>query len=104
MDAATEDRGSGRHPDRVGGSRIAFLPATLTDNLPVQTCLITGTVKEYHPLGGEDEFPFLVEGVGQVDCHSIRSTRMILHIVNLSSPGAWRQPSMKLLPIWSFYR
>jgi hypothetical protein len=41
-----------------------------------------------------------VEGAGLLDCHLYRQPRrMILHIVNLSNPGAWRQPIDELIPI-----
>jgi hypothetical protein len=42
----------------------------------------------------------IVEGKGLIDCHLYRQpARMILHIVNLSGHGAWRQPVDELIAI-----
>jgi hypothetical protein len=41
-----------------------------------------------------------VEGLGLIDCHLYRqSQRLILHLVNLTNPGAWRAPVDELIPV-----
>lgn len=42
----------------------------------------------------------MVEGPGLIDCHLYRQTgRLILHLVNLTNPGAWRAPVHELIPV-----
>jgi hypothetical protein len=83
------------------GSRIAFVPADLDrqfarSNLPDHGDLLRNLVR----WAAKDQFPFTVEGAGLVDCHLYRQPqRLVLHIVNLSSPGAWRQPIDELIAI-----
>ncbi len=44
--------------------------------------------------------PLSVEGPGLVDCHLYRQPgRLILHLVNLTSPGTWRAPVEEFIPI-----
>ena len=41
-----------------------------------------------------------VEGPGLIDCHLYHQPgRLILHLVNLTSAGTWRQPVHELIPI-----
>jgi hypothetical protein len=83
------------------GSRIAFLPADLDrrfarDNLPDHGDLLGNLVR----WAAKDNAPLLVEGPGLIDCHLYRQERrLILHLVNLTSAGAWRQPVHELIPV-----
>ncbi len=84
-----------------GGGRIAFIPADLDrqyarTNLPDHGNLLQNIVR----WAAKEEFPLIVEGAGLVDCHLYRqSQRLILHLVNLSSHGAWRQPMDEFIAI-----
>lgn len=81
--------------------RIAFLPADLDRqyarmDLPDHANLLKNIIRWV----SGDTIPLEVEGAGLLDCHLYRQPhRMILHIVNLSNPGAWRQPIEKFIPI-----
>jgi hypothetical protein len=85
----------------AGGSRIGFLPADLDrrfgrDNLPDHGDLLTNLVR----WACKEEVPLLVEGPGLVDAHLYYQTnRFVLHLVNLTSAGTWRQPVDELIPI-----
>jgi hypothetical protein len=47
-----------------------------------------------------DTIPLSVSGPGLIDCHLYRQTgRVILHLVNLTSAGAWRSPVEELIPV-----
>jgi len=82
-------------------SRIAFLPADLDrqyarSNLPDHGNLLRNILR----WAMKEEGSLQVEGVGLVDCHLYRQPhRLVLHLVNLSSPGAWRQPIDEFIPI-----
>jgi hypothetical protein len=84
-----------------GGSRIGFLPADLDrrfgrDNLPDHGHLLANLVRWLC----KDDLPLVVEGPGLVDCHLYQQPgRLILHLVNLTNAGTWRQPVEELLPI-----
>ena len=42
----------------------------------------------------------MVEGPGLIDCHLYhQSGRVVLHLVNLTSAGTWRQPVHELIPV-----
>ena len=75
-------------------SRVAFLPADLDrrfarDNLPDHGDLLANLVRWV----AQDNLPLAVEGPGLIDCHLYRQPgRLILHLVNLSNAGTWRQP------------
>jgi len=44
--------------------------------------------------------PFVMDGHGLIDCHLYsQSGCMILHLMNLTNPGAWRQPVDELIPV-----
>jgi hypothetical protein len=84
-----------------GGGRVAFLPADLDtrfgrDNLPDHGNLLANLVR----WAANDKIPLVVEGHGLVDCHLYRqSSRLILHLVNLTSAATWRAPVDELIPI-----
>ena len=82
-------------------SRIAYLPADLDrryarDNLPDHGNLLANLVR----WAAGDTLPLAVEGPGLLDCHLYRQPgRLILHLVNLTSAGAWRAPVDELIPV-----
>ena len=86
---------------RRNGGRIAFLPADLDrrfarDNLPDHGNLLANLVR----WATKNEIPLSVEGAGLIDCHLYHQPgRLILHLVNLTSAGTWRQPVHELIPI-----
>jgi hypothetical protein len=83
------------------GSRVAFLPADLDrrygrDNLPDHGRLLANLVHWVL----KDDLPLRVEGPGLIDCHLYhQSGRMVLHLVNLTNTGTWRQPVDELIPV-----
>jgi hypothetical protein len=83
------------------GSRIAFLPADLDrrfarDNLPDHADLLASLIR----WTARDDIPLRVEGPGLIDCHLYHQPgRVILHLVNLTSAGTWRQPVHELIPV-----
>ncbi len=84
-----------------GGARIAFLPADLDrryarDHLPDHGDLLANLVR----WACRNDLPFLIEGRGLLDCHLYRqSGRLILHLINLTNPGAWRFPIEEPIPV-----
>ena len=87
-----------------GGGRVAYLPADLDrcygrDSLPDHGRLL-GNLARW---GAHDRVPLRVEGAGLIDCHLYRQPgRLILHLVNLSNPGTWRQALHELIPVGPF--
>jgi len=85
----------------AGGARVAFLPADLDrrfarDNLPDHGDLLANLVRWV----AKDDIPLAVEGPGLIDCHLYQQPgRVILHLVNLTSAGTWRQPVHELIPV-----
>jgi hypothetical protein len=83
------------------GNRVAFLPADLDrrfgrDNLPDHGNLLANLVSW---TAGND-LPLHIEGAGLIDCHLYRQRDcVILHVVNMTNPGAWRAPIDELIPI-----
>ncbi len=83
------------------GARVAYLPSDLDrrfgrDNLPDHGDLLANLVR----WPAKDEVPLIVEGPGLLDCHLYRQAgRLILHLVNLTSAGSWRQPVHELIPV-----
>ena len=83
------------------GARVAFLPADLDrrfarDNLPDHGDLLANLIR----WAAKDDIPLAVEGPGLIDCHLYRQPgRLILHLVNLTSAGTWRQPVHELIPV-----
>jgi hypothetical protein len=46
------------------------------------------------------DLPLMVDGHGLIDCHLYSQPgRMILHLMNLTNTGAWRQPVDELIPV-----
>jgi hypothetical protein len=87
-----------------GGGRVAYLPADIDrcygrDNLPDHGQLLANLTR----WAARDRIPVRVDGVGVVDCHLYRQPdRLVLHLVNLSNPGAWRQALHELIPVGPF--
>ncbi len=84
-----------------GGGRVAFLPADLDRqygryNLPDHGNLLASLIR----WAARDDIPLAVESVGLIDCNLYRQTgRLILHLVNLTSAGTWRQPVDEFIPV-----
>lgn len=85
----------------ASGGRVAFLPADLDrrfghDNLPDHGNLLANLIRWV----AKGEILLSVEGAGLIDCHLYhQSGRVILHLVNLTSAGTWRQPVHELIPV-----
>jgi hypothetical protein len=83
------------------GSRVAFIPADLDRqfgryNLPDHGNLLANIIR----WTSNDDVPLSVDGPGLIDCHIYRQqVRLILHFVNLTNAGAWRQPVDELIPV-----
>jgi len=88
----------------ASGSRVAFLPADLDrrfmrDNLPDHGNLLANVVR----WASREVLPLSVEGHGLIDCHLYRQPgRVILHLVNLTNAGTWRQPVDELISVGPF--
>jgi hypothetical protein len=84
-----------------GAGRVAFLPSDLDrrfgrDNLPDHGQLLANLVRWV----AREDIPLAVQGAGLIDCQLYQQPgRLILHLVNLTSPGAWRQPLHELIQI-----
>jgi len=84
-----------------GGGRIAYLPADLDRqfgryNLPDHGNLLANLIR----CATKDEIPLAVECAGLIDCNLYQQPgRLILHLVNLTSAGTWRQPVDEYIPI-----
>jgi hypothetical protein len=87
--------------NEAGGARVVFLPADIdrrfaADNLPDHGDLLANCVR----WAAKDSTPLKVEGRGLIDCELYRQPgRLILHVVNLTSAGTWRQPVHELIAI-----
>ena len=85
----------------TGGGRIAYLPADLDRqfgryNLPDHGNLLANLIR----WAAKDDIPLAVECAGLIDCNLYRQPgRLILHLVNLTSAGTWRQPVDEYIPI-----
>ena len=83
------------------GNRVAFLPADIDRqfgryNLPDHCNLLANIIR----WTSNDNFPLIVDGPGLIDCHIYRQAeRLVLHFVNLTNAGAWRQPVDELIPV-----
>jgi hypothetical protein len=90
--------------DESGGRRVAYLPADIDrcysrDNHPDHAALLANVVR----WAAGDSIPLAVEGRGLLDCHLYeQDERLILHLVNLTNPGAWRVPLHELVPAGPF--
>jgi hypothetical protein len=84
-----------------GGGRIAFMPADLDRqfgrfNLPDHGNILANLIRWV----AKDDIPLIVECAGLVDCNIFHQRgRLILHLVNLTSAGTWRQPVDEFIPI-----
>jgi hypothetical protein len=84
-----------------GGGRIAFMPADLDRqfgryNLPDHGNLLANLIH----WAAKDDIPLTVDCVGLIDCNIYHQPgRLILHIVNLTSTGTWRQPVDEFIPV-----
>ena len=83
------------------GGRIVFIPADIDRqfgrlNHPDHGNLLANIVR----WTAKEDLPLTVEGAGMVDCHLYqKSGNLILHIVNLTNPSAWRLPMDELIAI-----
>jgi len=83
------------------GARVAFLPADIDrrfehGNIPDHGDLLANLVR----WAARDTIPLEVQGRGLIDCHLYRQqSRLILHLVNLTSAGTWRSPVHELIPV-----
>lgn len=81
--------------------RIAFMPADIDRqfgryNLPDHGTLLANLVS----WASKGDIPITVECAGLLDCNIYKqSGRLILHIVNLTSSGTWRQPVDEFIPV-----
>jgi hypothetical protein len=86
---------------RKEGGRIAFMPADIDrqfgrHNLPDHGNLLANIIRWV----AKDNIPLQVSGTGLADFQLYRqSGRLVLHIVNLTSAGTWRQPVHEFIPI-----
>jgi len=84
-----------------GGGRVAYLAADIDrcfgrDYLPDHGTLLANVAR----WAAADRIALHVEGTGVVDCHLYRQPgRVVLHLVNLSHPGAWRPPLHELISV-----
>lgn len=82
-------------------SRVAYLAADIDrrfarDNLPDHGDLLANLIRWV----ARDRIPVEVRGPGLLDCHLYRQgDRLILHLVNLTTPGAWRAPAHEIVPV-----
>jgi hypothetical protein len=84
-----------------GGGKIAFLPADLDRqfgryNIPDHGNLLANLIR----WAANDNIPLSVEGAGLIDCNLYtKKNNLILHLVNLTSAGTWRQPVDEYIPV-----
>jgi hypothetical protein len=85
----------------AGRGRIAFLPADLDrcfgrDRIPDHGRLIANLVR----WTSRRPMPLEVEGPGLLDVHLYRQAgRLVLHVVNLTNPAAFRPYATELVPV-----
>ena len=86
---------------KPGYGRIAYMPADLDRqygryNLPDHGNLLANIIR----WAVKDDIPLTVECRGLIECNLYHQrNRMILHLVNLTSAGTWRQPVDEFIPI-----
>jgi hypothetical protein len=84
-----------------GGGRVAYFAADLDrcfgrDYLPDHASLLANAVR----WAARDRIPLQVDGPGLIDCHLYEQPgRLIVHLVNLTNPGAWRPPVHELVRV-----
>jgi hypothetical protein len=82
-------------------SRIVYMPADIDRqfgryNLPDHGDLLANLVR----WASKDNIPLVVGGKGLIDFNLyVQPGRLIMHIVNLTSAGTWRQPVDEFIPI-----
>jgi len=100
--------------EKVGWGRVVYLAASLDHafgkhNLPDHGQLLANLVR----WAAADRIPLQVTGTGLVDCHLYvtasgsggfhgQEQQLVLHLVNLSHPGAWRPPLHELIAVGPF--
>jgi hypothetical protein len=83
------------------GSRVAHLVADIDrrfarDSLPDHAALLRNVFR----WASRNDPPLAVHGPGMIDCHLYRQpSRLVLHLVNLTNAGTWRQPVDELIPV-----
>jgi hypothetical protein len=88
-------------PGLIVNGRVAFLPADLDrryalDNLPDHGDVLANLVR----WAAAGNLPLEVRGRGLVDWRLYRqATRLVLHLVNLTSAGTWRPPVDELIRV-----
>jgi hypothetical protein len=84
-----------------GCGNIAFLPADIDwqfgrFNLPDHGNLLANLIR----WAAKDNIPLSVECAGLIDCNLyLKKDSLILHLVNLTSAGTWRQPVDEYIPV-----
>jgi hypothetical protein len=84
-----------------GCGNVAFMPADLDRqfaryNLPDHGNLIANLIR----WASRDNIPLKVDCRGLLDCNIYtRGNKLIIHIVNLTSAGTWRQPVDEYIPV-----
>ena len=85
----------------TGYGNIAFMPADIDRqfaryNLPDHGNLLANIIR----WAARDNIPLAVECAGLIDCNIYRKNDyLILHLVNLTSAGTWRQPVDEYIPV-----
>jgi hypothetical protein len=85
----------------TAGGNIAFMPADIDRqfgryNLPDHGKLLANLIR----WAAKDKIPLAVECSGLIDCNIYRKNEfLILHLVNLTSAGTWRQPVDEYIPV-----
>ena len=65
-------------------------------NLPDHGNLLANLIR----WAAKDNIPLAIECAGMIDCNIYHQPgRLILHLVNLTSAGTWRQPVDELIPV-----
>jgi hypothetical protein len=85
----------------AGSGRVAYLPADLDrcfgrDRIPDHGRLVASLVR----WASRRPVPLEVDGPGLLDCHLYRQPgRLVLHVVNLTNPAAFRPYATELHPV-----
>jgi hypothetical protein len=84
-----------------GSGNIAFMPADIDRqfgryNLPDHGNILANLIR----WASKDNIPLSVECAGLIDCNMYQQDdSLIMHIVNLTSAGTWRQPVDEYIPV-----
>lgn len=87
--------------NNAGGGKVIFVPADMdrqydVNNLPDHANLVKNMVNW---VTGDQQL-LSVEGPGLVDVHLYQQPkRLVMHVVNLTSAGTWRQPVEEYIPV-----